>query len=213
MTDQYWHTTGPAGLYIRAAFRTLQFLLAIIVAALYGVDLHNSTRTHTHANSDWVYAEVVAALSILTCAAHCFLTIRHVAWTVADWVLFFLWVAQVGVFGTIYIGGQENGMVIDGSADATRRMRAAVWFDIVNMVLWFSTAMSGIVWCCVKRRVTRRPGVGGADELSQSTERDEMVESRSRDSMALTLKGTYAESMDLVPEKDEKYSRKDDVEG
>ncbi|KAH6670815.1 hypothetical protein B0J14DRAFT_597133, partial [Halenospora varia] len=192
----------PSGHYTRATLRTLQFLLAIIVAALYGVDLHNSTRTHTHANSAWVYAEVVAALSILTCAAHCFLTIRHIAWTAIDWVLFFLWVAQVGVFGTIYIGGEENGMVIDGSADATRRMRAAVWFDIVNMVLWFSTAMSGIVWCCVKRRVTRRADVVGAGEPEQSAEKGEMVESRGRDSIVSTLEGTYTGSMDIMLEKD-----------
>lgn len=151
-----------------------------------------------------MYVEVVAALSILACAAHCFLTIRHVAWTVIDWVLFFLWVAQVGVFGTIYVGGKENEIVIDGSAGARRRMQAAVWFDIVNMVLWFSTAVSGIVSCCVERRVMKRADVVGAGEPEQCAEKGEMMESRVRDSMASTLEGTRSDSIDLMLENDYK---------
>lgn len=104
-------------------------------------------------------------------------------------------------------------MVIDGSADATRRMRAAVWFDILNMVLWFSTAISGIVWCCMKKRVTRKVDVVGVSELEQSAEKGEIVEFRGRDSMASTLEGVDAEPMGLLMlESDEKYSRKDHLQ-
>jgi hypothetical protein len=153
MSDQYWHMGGTAGLFMRATLRTLQFIFAIIVAATYGVDLHHSTNTHTHGNSAWVYAEVVACLSILTCMVHCFVTVKRVAWCAWDWVLFFLWVSQFGVFGTIYIGGKN--VVEEDFTQSVTRMKVSVWIDFVNMLLWFATAVGGIVWCCTARRVTR----------------------------------------------------------
>jgi hypothetical protein len=154
MSDQYWHMGGATGLIARSALRTLQFVFAIIVSALYGVDLHESTKTNTHANSAWIFAEVVACISILTCAIHCFVTIKRVAWCAWDWVVFFLWISQFGVFAAVYIGGgkTEDGYV----TESVMRMKVAVWIDLVNVLLWFSTAVGGIVWCCTERKVTRR---------------------------------------------------------
>lgn len=68
--------------------------------------------------------------------------------------MFFLWVSQFGVFGTIYIGGRN---ITDKDAtESVTRMKVAVWIDFANMLLWFATAVGGIVWCCTARRVTRR---------------------------------------------------------
>jgi hypothetical protein len=154
MSDQYWHMSGFSGLIARATIRTLQFVFAIIVAALYGVDLQHATKTHTQANSAWIYAEVVACLSILTCAVHCLVTVKRVAWCAWDWVVFVLWVSQFGVFGTIYIGGKNS--TDEDATESVARMNVAVWIDLVNMLLWFATAVGGIVRCCTARRVTRR---------------------------------------------------------
>jgi hypothetical protein len=143
--DQYWH--------LHAALRTLQFLLAIVVAALYGVDLYNATKTHTKAPSAWIYAEVVVYLSVLTCAIHCFVIVKRVGWCMWEWVLFILWVSLFGVFGEIYIGGEKE-MYVDGRAEL-QRMKIAVWIDLVNVVLWFASSVQGIVWCCATRRITR----------------------------------------------------------
>lgn len=48
------------------ALRFLQFVFAITVAGLYGVDLNHARKYEVDADSRWVYAEVVAGLSAVT---------------------------------------------------------------------------------------------------------------------------------------------------
>ncbi|CAI7642238.1 unnamed protein product [Penicillium palitans] len=128
--DQYWHKGGICGLVCRAALRTLQFVLAVTVAGIYGVDLAHATQTNQHAHAEWIYAEFVAAISAITCILHCFVTVTRVGWSAWDGVLFVLWLAQ--------------------------RMRVAVWLDLISMLLWFATTVLGIAWCIRTRKVTRR---------------------------------------------------------
>lgn len=153
--DQYWHKGGVCGLVSRAALRTLQFVFAITVAGLYGVDLAYATRTNNTAPTEWVYAEFVAAVSAITCIVHCFVTVVHVAWSAWDGIVFVLWLAQVGVFGTLYSSSVKN-KYYENVTLSVPRMRAAVWIDLLNMLLWFATFILGIAWCCRTRKVTRR---------------------------------------------------------
>ncbi|KAJ5527512.1 hypothetical protein N7513_011671 [Penicillium frequentans] len=153
--DQYWHKGGVCGLVSRAALRTLQFVFAITVAGLYGVDLAYATRTNNTAPTEWVYAEFVAAVSAITCIVHCFVTVVHVAWSAWDGIVFVLWLAQVGVFGTLYSFSVKN-KYYENATLSVPRMRAAVWIDLLNMLLWFATFILGIAWCCRTRKVTRR---------------------------------------------------------
>jgi hypothetical protein len=161
--DQYWHKSGLCGVISRATLRTLQFVFAVTVAGLYGVDLAHATKTNNHARAEWIYAEFVAALSSLTCIVHCFVTVTRVAWSAWDGVLIILWVAQVGVFGTVYTSGIS--MEYSNATLSVPRMRAAVWIDLVNMLLWCATTMLGIAWCIRTRKVTRR-----TDQLEVLTE-------------------------------------------
>ncbi|RDL42504.1 uncharacterized protein BP5553_02483 [Venustampulla echinocandica] len=154
MPSYYWNISGLSGPLIRVTLRTFQIIFALIVAALYGVDLQHATKTHTKANSAWVYAEVVASLSILTCTVHLCVTITRIGSCVWDWVVFLLWVSQFGVFAAIYIGGKSGTDKI--AIESVSRMQAAVWIDMVNMLLWLGTAGGGIVWCCTERRARRR---------------------------------------------------------
>ncbi|KAJ5329349.1 hypothetical protein N7452_009739 [Penicillium brevicompactum] len=153
--DQYWHKGGVCGLVPRAALRTLQFVFAITVAGLYGVDLARATKSNTAAPTEWVYAEIVAALSAITCIIHCFVTVVHVAWSTWDGVLFVLWLAQTGVFGNIYTSGVKTSEYRTATSSLPR-MQAAVWIDLVNMLTWFTTFILGIAWCCRTRKMTRR---------------------------------------------------------
>ncbi|RMJ27242.1 hypothetical protein PHISP_01894 [Aspergillus sp. HF37] len=168
--DQYWHNGGICGLISRTALRTLQFILAITIAALYGVDLAHWTKTSTHASSEWIYAEVVACLSALTCIIHCFATVTRVGWCCWDFVVFVLWMAQTGVFGSIYISSgvrREN----EEATMSVERMEAGVWISLVCMVLWLATFVLAIGWCVRTRKVVRRTdqfggqGQGGVKQL------------------------------------------------
>ncbi|CRG84930.1 hypothetical protein PISL3812_02099 [Talaromyces islandicus] len=152
--DQYRRNSGRRGLIAHTALRTLQFVFAVTVAGLYGVDLANFTKTETHASAQWVYAEFVAAVSTITCIVHCFVTVVYAAWCPLDGVLFVLWLAQVGVFGTIY--GTNVDDQYKQSTLSIPRMRAAVWVDLVNMLLWLATTILGITWCIRARKKTGR---------------------------------------------------------
>lgn len=62
----YSSSGGAIGAIVRAVLRFFQFVLALTVAGLYGVDLHNGSKAHVGADSKWVFAEVVAALAAFT---------------------------------------------------------------------------------------------------------------------------------------------------
>ena len=87
---KFWCKGGVYGLIGRITLRSLQFMFAIVVAGLYGVDLHHVTIIQAHARPEWVYAEVVSCLSGVTCIIHCFVAVRRAGWFVWDGVLFVL---------------------------------------------------------------------------------------------------------------------------
>jgi len=53
-----------------------------------------------------------------------------------DVILFILWVAVFGIFGKLFI--HEDA---EGNKDI-ERMKSAVWIDLINMLLWFISAIS-----------------------------------------------------------------------
>lgn len=135
--------------------RILQFIFAILVAGLYGVDLAHFTKVNAHADAEWIYAEFVAAVSAIICVIFSFMTSIHVAWSILDAAIFVLWSAQVGVFGSIFYPTLWPGYI--GSTISVTRMRAAVWIDLVNMVLWLLTSVLRIAWR-IHARKHSRPG-------------------------------------------------------
>lgn len=153
--EQYWHKSGPFGVVARATIRALQFIFAIVIAALYGVDLASASKAHRHGQTEWIYAELVVVLSAITCTVHCFVTVVHVAWVSWDAVLFVLWMAQMGVFGNIYIHQEIQQEYVEAT-QSIPRMKASVWIGLVNMLLWLLSTVLGISWCIRTRRTTRR---------------------------------------------------------
>lgn len=148
---------GIVGAIARLILRFLQFVFAITVAGLYGVDLANAHNAHVGADGKWVYAEVIAGLSAATVLVYgaLFFVPSHMffAW---DWILFILWVALFGVFGDIYIGShptpEQSGQI---------RMKNAVWIDLINLLLWFITAVY-LTIVFFKSRTTRTLHTGRA---------------------------------------------------
>lgn len=68
--DRYSSSGGAFGAIGRAILRFFQFVLAITVAGLYGVDLHAASKAHVGADGKWVFAEVIAGLSAATCLVY-----------------------------------------------------------------------------------------------------------------------------------------------
>jgi hypothetical protein len=127
---------GVAGALVRLVLRFFQFVLALTVAGLYGVDLHHANKAHAYTDGKWVFAEVVAGLAAFTCLVYAvpfFKSYWAFGW---DWILFILWTTLFGIFGKIFIPAhptpKQSGQI---------RMKHAVWVDLTNMLLWFITAI------------------------------------------------------------------------
>ncbi|RDA88808.1 hypothetical protein CP532_5500 [Ophiocordyceps camponoti-leonardi (nom. inval.)] len=133
------------------------FICSIIVLGLYAKDL-----PYQHGpNPKWVYAVVVSVLSAVTCLLYAVpKVLRKLDLPAASWslVLFILWIAVFGVFGSTYIKmGYNNGEGLGD--DFVRRMKAAVWIDLVNALLWLISAVSLFAyWLIYGDRRTRFTG-------------------------------------------------------
>lgn len=157
----YWRKGGVRSLISCLALRPLQFVFAMAVAALYGIDLAHATKTNNTAPAEWVYAEFIVTLSAITCIVHFFVPVIHTAWSTWDGILFVLWLAQTGVFGNIYISEPTDDYHRKVTL-STPRMRAAVWIDLISMLLWLTTFILGMTCCCARK--STRQGDEPGDE-------------------------------------------------
>jgi Zn-dependent protease len=121
------------------------FALSLAVCGLYGTDLQRANEAGVGADSKWVFAVVVGAMSAVTCVVYFvpfMLRLLGVFVAVWDFILFVLWIAVFGVFGKMYIGENPEGN------GGIKRMKNAVWIDLVNALLWLiaSIAAAGYWW-------------------------------------------------------------------
>ncbi|KAH7180275.1 hypothetical protein DER46DRAFT_668355 [Fusarium sp. MPI-SDFR-AT-0072] len=125
-----------AGPISRLVIRTLQCIFAIVVAVLYGLDLQHATDHNARAGSAWIYAELVAGISMTICMMDLLFTTAAWYWCLLDGLVFILWVTQFGTFASIYLGtgdlGEDQGFerLVSGG-----RMRAAVWVNLCVAVI------------------------------------------------------------------------------
>ncbi|KAK5727432.1 hypothetical protein LTR15_003328 [Elasticomyces elasticus] len=144
---------GLPGALARIFLRFLQLVFAVTIAGLYAVNLQDVKRAHK-ANEEegvfiysrWVFAEVVAILSIITVLVYAVPFIKS-AWGFAwDWCLFVLWTALFGLFAKPFIH-IPAATYPKSDQPFIRRMQSAVWLDLINMLLWLVTAIySTFIW-------------------------------------------------------------------
>jgi H+/Cl- antiporter ClcA len=91
-----------------------------------------------------VFATVVGSLSAATALILMIIPFLVSYMTVAilfawDVILFILWCAVFGLFGSMYI--HEKAEMDPG----VQRMKNAVWVDLVCLLLWFVTSIFGVI--------------------------------------------------------------------
>ena len=87
-------------------------------------------------NSVGVFAVVVGSLSAVTTLIYGIPFLKSYWGFGWDFVLFVLWTAVFGVFGNIFIKASPTP-----EQHGVQRMKNAVWIDLINMLLWFATAI------------------------------------------------------------------------
>ncbi|KAI1803688.1 hypothetical protein F4811DRAFT_323070 [Daldinia bambusicola] len=108
-----------------------QFVLAVTVCGLYGIDLSRARSQGKYIDGKWVYAEVVGALAALTAVLYFIpFILRFATITIWNFIMFVLWIALFGLFGSMYIHEDP-----EGNGDI-QRMKNAVWVDLANALLW-----------------------------------------------------------------------------
>ncbi|RTE83400.1 hypothetical protein BHE90_002042 [Fusarium euwallaceae] len=137
-----WHPRAVT----QVTLRCLQFIFAVISAALYGADLANWSATNTHAPASWIYAEVTAALAAFSSIAQWWLVLPRPGAVVWDCVISLLWLVTIAAFA-------QN---ISNSADVEQnfsinRIKAAVAIDAINLALWLASVVEAC-WCCSGRQ-------------------------------------------------------------
>ncbi|EKV12959.1 MARVEL-like domain [Penicillium digitatum] len=163
-----------------SGLRFLQFIFGLTVIGMYGKDVHHDhSKQHTW-HSKWVYALVTAFFATATAAIHLILPfvmrkakpgagpgrallLPQFAW---EFVVTVLWLTLFGIFGKMYIGvhpvegsSSQTDATTSALGDASkiRRMRHAVWVDVMNLVFWIMTAS----WALVRWLKSRRSAVTG----------------------------------------------------
>ncbi|KAG8409572.1 hypothetical protein J3459_017398 [Metarhizium acridum] len=129
--------------------RSAQFISAILVAAVCGIDLGAWSRLQLHADSRWVYAEVVSGLSVMLSlvlgiqgpgtqsaarlACRCLL----------DSVVSLLWLVSSAVYGKIATNG--TGVVVLPFSKSA--VNAAFYLSILSTLIWLTAAITTCVPC------------------------------------------------------------------
>ncbi|KAL2062131.1 hypothetical protein VTL71DRAFT_6397 [Oculimacula yallundae] len=139
-----------------SVYRFIQIIFAITVCGLYGVDLNRANKLGKYSDGKWIYAEVTASLSAVTALLYLIpFTARIPFIFVWDLILFILWIALFGLFGNMYIKEDAEGN------GGIKRMKNAVWIDLVNALLWLISA-GGMVAYWLKHRGGRSMFTGRA---------------------------------------------------
>ncbi|KAK0655124.1 hypothetical protein B0T16DRAFT_396227 [Cercophora newfieldiana] len=131
-----------------------QFVLAVTVCGLYGVELDRARKAGVHADGKWIFAEVVGGLSAITSLLYFLPFILRFALVWAwNLILFILWIALFGTFGSMYI--KEDP---EGNSDI-QRMKNAVWVVLANAILWLIATIGYFVyWWGHRERRSRFTG-------------------------------------------------------
>jgi hypothetical protein len=74
-------------------------------------------------------------------------------WCLLDALISVLWLAQFGVFASLFLGDSFKDQLAPTSID---RMRAAVWVNLDCVVLWFAASMYGAIGCCARFKRSRQ---------------------------------------------------------
>ncbi|KAH7384083.1 hypothetical protein DE146DRAFT_667790 [Phaeosphaeria sp. MPI-PUGE-AT-0046c] len=143
-------TDKPIVSLFRLSVRLLQFAFAMAAGISYAVEL---SERHPSETSTFIYAQVVFGLTLLTLVLDSILARSYrIIWLV-EWVLVVLWFVCFAVFYQAYLAGSV-GRNYQGTDIG--RMGRAVWCDLINALLWLSSAMFSSTMCCTGMIATIR---------------------------------------------------------
>ena len=151
----------------RLVVRTLQLILALVAAGVYGARITAERREPStfHSgggvSSEWIFAVVVAGASSITAALFALsaplalLSSRLETYKAFTWDLLLaaMWIIVFGVFAAIFLRRTTAEGPYKGAS--TGEMKVVLWLDLVSAVLWIGSGLYGALRKYASARVGR----------------------------------------------------------
>ena len=146
----------PAISLFRLTIRLLQLAFAMASGISYAIELDHRYSAET---TNFIYAQFVFSVTLITLIIDS-ITVRYYRFIwIFEFTLAVLWIACFGLFYNVYLAGEVEAAyaVVD-----LGRMKAAVWCDLINALLWLASALFSSIMCCsgmkaaIKGRLERR---------------------------------------------------------
>ncbi|KAH8175370.1 uracil phosphoribosyltransferase [Sarocladium implicatum] len=139
----------------RLAFRSMQFLFAIITIGFYGNRVDADRKDGEGYSAEWLYAIIVGGASsvtaILFVAAATLSSLPYIGSKLKmlkayrafwwDLTLFIAWIVVFGIFAGIFLKRDDDDGSYKGAK--TGAMKVAVWMDLINAILWLVSGVYG----------------------------------------------------------------------
>ena len=160
---------GEGGLHKlgKIVIRSLQAILGLTVAGIYGNVLNNELKRHESPNPAFTFAVVVAGLSCISALLFNIPRIKShyvFAW---DWLLTIFWLAIFGKYAQVFLGRDPNNPKQKYEGTDTQQMKNVVWIDLINMFLWLATASYGTFTFIRRRKQAKNGYADGGPQMAQ----------------------------------------------
>jgi hypothetical protein len=138
----------------RLSFRLLQFAFALASGISYAIEL---SRGHIH-ESAFIYTQVVFGFTLLTLVVDSIMVRYYRSTWIVEWILVVLWFVCFAVFYQAYLVGAIEQDFLGTDVD---KMRRAVWYDLVNALLWVGSAIFSSAMCCAGTKAAIKASLDG----------------------------------------------------
>jgi hypothetical protein len=150
-----WMPLGMFGVYLKMAFRILQFILGLAIFGVYCADIVASSAQKARPSPAWLFACTVGGINVVTVVLYllpCFSSYLFFWW---DWIIVVLHAGVIGVFGKAYITNKaprQNSKEFNIMGPDFARERSTAYLDCVSGILWLATAvMSTVIFLKIQR--------------------------------------------------------------
>ena len=150
-----WMPLGMVGVYLKIAFRFLQFVLGLTIFGIYCADMVAATHKGAPPNSAWLLATTLGGLSAVTAVSYLLPCVHSYLFFWWDWIIVILHAAVIGIFGKAYIANKkptDNPKDFELFGPNFSRHRSVAYIDCISGILWLGTAaMSTIIFLKIRR--------------------------------------------------------------
>lgn len=131
----------PAAGLFNLGVRVLELVFALAAGISYALEL-----SHTN-TSVFIYSQVVFGLTLAMLIGDAVTERSYKLVFIIESVICILWLA---LFGTCYMVLLDSSIPLEPhySNVDMRRMKSAMWLDLINFILWLSSAAFSTALCC-----------------------------------------------------------------